>query len=65
MWLVQLYENHEFLCPSGDGDVSSTPWISRAGVFDSLEAAELTANYYVGENQYAIFDIFDFQPSHQ
>lgn len=65
MWIVQLTENHEFLCPSADGDVTSTPWLRSAGVFDSLEAATDTADFYAGDGNYAVIDVFSFEPTYQ
>jgi len=65
MWIVQLIENHEFLCPSADGDVTSTPWFRSAGVFDSLEAASHTADFYIGNGNYSVVDIFNFEPTYQ
>lgn len=65
MWIVQLTENHEFLCPSADADVTSTPWLRLAGVFDTLEAAQDTADFYAGENEYVVIDVFNFQPTYQ
>lgn len=65
MWIVQLTENHEFLCPSVDGDVTSTPWLRSAGVFDSLEAASDTADFYCGIGNYAVIDIYNFEVTYQ
>jgi hypothetical protein len=58
MWIVQLAESYEFLCPSADGDVTSTPWLRSAGVFDSVEAASDTADFYIGQGQYEIVNVF-------
>lgn len=65
MWIVQLTENHEFLCPSADGDVTSTPWLRSAGVFDSIEAACDTADFYIGDGNYHLIDVFNFEPTYQ
>ena len=65
MWIIQLTENHEFLCPSTDGDVTSTPWLTAAGVFDSLEAATDTADFYAGNGNYSVVDIFNFELTYQ
>lgn len=65
MWIVQLTESHEFLCPSADGDVTSTPWLSAAGVFELQEAAIDTADFYIGEGHYVLIDLFNFEPTYQ
>lgn len=65
MFIVQLTENHEFLCPGAHGDVTSTPWLRSAGVFDSMDAAIDTADFYIGEGHYVLIDVFSFEPTYQ
>ncbi len=65
MWIVQLTDNHEFLCPSTDGDVTSTPWLRSAGIFDSIESANDTADFYIGNGHYVLVDVFNFEPTYQ
>lgn len=65
MWIVQLRENFEFLCPSQDGDVTSTPYLSKAGVFEHLDSAIETADFYSGANSYYLIDCFNFEPTYE
>jgi len=64
--IVQLKDCHEFLCPSPDGDVTSTPLLNKAGVFDSLESAIDTANHYCGEDNYDVIPVSNLmKPTYQ
>lgn len=65
LYIVQLTEIYEFLCPSADGDVTSTPWLREAGVFDSEEAARDTADHYSGKGSYHLIPIHELKPTYQ
>jgi len=65
MYIVQLKDGYEFLCPSVDGDVTSTPLLNSAGVFVSKEAATDTADHYSGAGSYYLIAVSGFEPTYQ
>jgi len=54
-YVVQDLDTFEFLC-SDNGDVGQTPYISRAGLFETREDALTAAIDEIGE----AFNIFSF-----
>lgn len=65
MWIVQLTDCHEFLCPGPEGEVTSTPWLGLAGVFEFLESAIDTADFHAGTGNYVVIDLFNFDPTYE
>lgn len=57
--IVQCLESHEFLCPSDDGDVTTTPFLLKAGHFESVEEAVSTADFFgLESHEFSIFPFF-------
>lgn len=56
VWVVQDGESASFLCPSVDGDVTYTQWVTEAGFFYDEQAALDTAEYACAEG----FRLFSF-----
>lgn len=54
-YIVQDLETHEFLYPSEDGAVDTTPYLKQAGHFEFIEDA-----LEAGEDLGAPFQIFTF-----
>lgn len=55
--LLQDKENCQFLCLTPDGDVGFTPFITEAGMFESEDEAQETAEMMHVDN-YCIFTCF-------
>lgn len=57
--VVQCLASHEFLCPSPDGDVTTTPLLSKAGHFYDIDEAVSTAEFFGLEpHKFEVFPFF-------
>ena len=59
-YVVQALDDYSFLCPEL-GDVGSTKRIDKAGIFNSYEEAQQTANDEIGRYgvQFVVFKVCD------